>query len=432
MSHSRKTRREFLRDAALVGAGLWIGSGRAPAQVKSRGQKLRIAVIGVSGRGAANLHKVSHEQIVALCDVDERRTGEARKRFPKARFYVDFRKMLEKEAKNIDAVVVSTPDHTHAVATMAALKLGKHVYCEKPLTHTVAECRIVEKTAAEKGVATQMGTQIHAGSNYRRVVEALQTGAIGKISEVHVWVARQWVGGDRPKETPPVPKGLHWDLWLGPAPYRPYHPAYVPASWRGWWDFGGGTLADMGCHYIDLVHWALKLRYPRTVAAEGPPVHPESAPPWLIVHYEYPARGDLPPVKMTWYQGGKRPHYFAEGKMPEWGDGVLFVGEKGMMIADYNRYVLLPEKEFADYKPPAPFIPDSIGHHKEWIEACKNGGKTTCDFSYSGPLAESVLLGNVAYRSGKKIVWDGEKGTIANAPEARKFLSQPYRKGWTL
>jgi predicted dehydrogenase len=265
------------------------------------------------------------------------------------------------------------------------------------------------------------------------VVEVIQKGAIGPIREVHVWCGKSWAGSDRPKETPPVPAGLHWDLWLGPAPYRPYHPAYHPASWRGWWDFGGGTLSDMACHYMDLPFWTLDLRYPLTIEAEGPPVHPESAPTWLIVRYEFPARQDKPPVKLTWYHGGKRPAYFnEEGKMPKWGDGVLFVGAKGMLIADYTKYVLLPEKDFVGFTPPTPYIPESIGHHKEWIEACKTGGPTTCNFDYSGALTETVLLGNVAYRSGKKIEWDAKNLTIANASEAMKFIQRPYRQGWDL
>jgi len=424
------TRREFLQTSALAGAGLWLAACRTIPKRRSPNELLNIAVIGVNGRGAQNLKGVSDEAIVALCDVDENMAAKARDEFPRAKFYTDFRKMLEQS--DIDAVVVSTPDHTHAPAAMMALRAGKHVYCEKPLTHSVYEARKVAQMAAKMGVATQMGTQIHAESNYRRTVEVIQKGAIGPIREVHVWVGKSWVGGDRPKETPPVPSGLHWDLWLGPAPYRPYHPTYLPATWRGWWDFGGGTLSDMACHYMDLPHWALELRHPITIEAEGPPVHPESAPAWLIVRYEYPARKDKPPVKLTWYHGGKRPPHFAEGKLPQWGDGVLFIGEKGWLLADYTRNVLLPEKDFADYKRPEPFIPESIGHHREWIEACKTGKPTTCNFDYSGALAETVLLGNVAYRAGKKIEWDAKNLRIANAPDAMKFIRRDYRKGWNL
>jgi len=258
----------------------------------------------------------------------------------------------------------------------------------------------------------------------------VQSGAIGEVREVHCWADRVWAGGDRPTDTPPVPPNLHWDLWLGPAPYRPYHPSYVPASWRGWWAFGGGTLGDMACHHMDLPYWALDLRHPLTVEAEGPPVNFETTPAWLMVHYSYPARGKRPPVELTWYNGGKRPSYFAEGKLPIWGDGTLFVGEKGMLLADYDRRVLLPEKDFAGFTPPNPSIPDSIGHHAEWIHACKTGGKTTCDFAYSGVLTEAVLLGNVSYRLGQRLEWDPKALKAKNCPEANALIQPVYRANW--
>jgi predicted dehydrogenase len=432
----RLNRRRFLQTTAAAGAaGFWSGVLRADVQKQgSANEKLHVGVVGVAGQGQYNWDEVAKTggaEIVALCDVDERRTKEARARFPQAKFYTDFRKLVEQ--KGLDAVVVATPDHTHAPATMAALKAGLHVYCEKPLTHNVYEARMVATTAAKHKRVTQMGTQIHAGDNYRRVVELVQTGAVGPIREVHVWVDRVNAGGDRPKDTPPVPAGLHWDLWLGPAPERPYHPAYVPQHWRGWWDFGGGTLADMACHYTDLAFWALKLRHPEKIAADGPPPHPESAARWTIVHYEYPARGELPPVKLTWYDGGKRPPHFAEGKVPKWGDGVLFVGEKGLLLAGYTNYKLLPEKQFEGFQPPKPFIPASIGHHKEWVEACKTGGPTTCNFDYSGALTEAVLLGIVSHRlGGKPLTWDAQNLRVTNESEAERYLRREYRKGWTL
>jgi predicted dehydrogenase len=434
------TRRRFLQTTAAVGAaGFWQGLLRADVQKQgSANEKLHVGVIGVAGQGRYNWNEVvktGGAEIVALCDADETRTKEARERFPKAPFYADFRKMLEQ--KGMDAVIVATPDHTHAPATVAALKAGLHVYCEKPLTHTVHEARVVAETAAKQQRVTQMGIQIHnqMDNNYRRVVELVQTGAIGPVREVHIWCNRG--GGrrgnaDRPKETPPVPAGLHWDLWLGPAPYRPYHSAYVPGRWRGWWDFGGGTLADMGCHYTDLAFWALKLRHPEKIAAEGPPAHPETAAPWLIVHYEYPARGELPPVKLTWYDGGKLPAQFTEWQVPTWNAGVLFVGSKGMLAANYPDHKLLPEKQYADFQRPKPFIPNSIGHHKEWVEACKTGGPTTCNFDYSGALAEAVQLGVVAYRLGKPLTWDAKNLQAVNEPGAERFLRKEYRKGWTL
>jgi predicted dehydrogenase len=425
------TRRHFLQAGAAAGAaGLGAGLLRA-APPPSANERLHVGVIGVAGRGAENLRGVAAAgaAIVALCDVDEDRAGKARAEFPAARFHVDFRKLLDQ--KGLDAVVVSTPDHTHAVATRAALRAGLHVYCEKPLTHTVHEARVVAETATRHKRVTQMGTQIHAGDNYRRVVELVQSGAIGAVREVHVWCDKVLTADKRPAETPPVPKGLHYDLWLGPAPYRPYHPAYIPFFWRRWWDFGGGTLADMACHYMDLPFWALGLRHPTRVTAEGPPPNPEAAARWLIVHYEFPARGEAPPVRLTWYDGGKRPTGFGNLLPPRWEAGNLFVGSRGMLLANYTQHKLLPEKEYAGFTPPPHSIPASIGHHKEWVEACKNGGPTTCNFDYSGALTEAVLLGVVAYRAGKPLTWDA-RGMKAGEPEAEQFLRREYRRPWTL
>ena len=430
---SRFSRRRFLQtSAAASAAGFWSNPAPAADKKPAANDLLHVGVIGVAGQGEYDWRHVAEAgaAIVALCDVDERRTGKVREHFPKATFYTDFRRLLEQ--KDLDAVVIATPDHTHAVATLAALQAGLHVYCEKPLTHTVSEARLVATTAAKLRRVTQMGTQIHAGSNYRRVVELIQAGAIGPVQEVHVWCGKAHSGGDRPDQALPVPDGLHYDLWLGPAPYRPYHTAYVPFHWRGWWDFGGGTLADMACHYMDLPFWALQLRHPEKVATEGAPVHAESAARWLIVRYDFPARGQLPPVKLTWYDGGKRPELFAEGKLPKWGDGVLFVGSKGMLLADYVQHKLLPDAAFAGFVPPPRSIPESVGHHREWVEACKTGGPTTCNFQYGGALTEAVLLGNVAYRLRKPLVWDAEKLRATNEPEAERYIQHHYRKPWTL
>jgi len=434
LSSHRSSRRGFLKASTLAAAGLWTGRRVWGSTSRPANDTLGVAVVGIGGQGAWNVDRLleAGAAVVALCDVDERNAGHSRSRCPKARFYLDFRRMLDRQGKDIDAVLVATPDHTHAVAMMAALKAGKHVYCEKPLTHSVWEARQVIEAARNERRITQMGTQIHAGDNYRRTVELVQTGAIGPVGEVHVWCPAVWSGGDRPVDKPPVPKGLHWDLWLGPAPRRPYHPVYVPGAWRGWWDFGGGGHADMACHYMDLAHWALELGYPKTIEAEGPPVHPESAPPRLTVRYEYPARGDKPPVKLTWSVGVKHPDHYIEGEMPNWEAGVLFMGEKGWLAADYGQHKLLPESQFADFKPPEPFIPDSIGHHAEWIKACKEGGTTTCNFDYSGVLTETVLLGNVAYRSSRRIEWESVNMRIPNAPQAEQFLRREYRWGWSL
>jgi predicted dehydrogenase len=430
---NRFTRRRFLQQslagsASLMGAGYW--TSRSLAALKSPSEKLNIGLIGTAHRAEANIDGVKGENIVAVCDIDDNLLDRAAKQFPQAKRYNDFRKLLEQ--KDIDAVVVSTADHVHAPASAGAMKLGKHVYCEKPLTHSVYEARIVAQVAKEQKVATQMGTQIHAGDNYRRVVELVQSGAIGPVHEVHVWCGKTWSGGERPKETPPVPANLHWDLWLGPAPERPYHPTYQPANWRRWWDFGGGTLGDMGCHYMDLPFWALKLRHPKTIETIGPKVHPETTPEWDEVTYTFPERGDMPALTFTWTDGSRKPAALDKYKLPRWGDGVLFIGDKGMLLANYDAYKLLPEDQFKGFQPPPQTIPASIGHYNEWITACKTGSPTTCNFDYSGALTETVLLGNVAFRAGKKLEWDAEKLYATNCPEAERFIRREYRKGWTL
>ena len=426
-------RRRFLQQTTLGGAALF-GFSLLPSRGQgSANEKLNLGIIGVAGRGGANLGAVAAagENIVALCDIDENRLAAAAQKFSGAKTYNDFRRLIDQ--KGIDAIVVSTPDHTHAVATAAVLKSGRPVYCEKPLTHTVSEARIITKLAAEKKLATQIGTQIHAERNYRRVVELIQTNAIGAVREVHVWAAASYGGKDLPKETPPVPPYIHYDLWLGPVAKRPYSPEYLPFAWRNWWAFGGGALADFGCHFMDLPFWALDLKYPLSIEpVDGPPVHPESTPPWLIVRYEYPARGAKPPVELTWYHGGKYPSLITAQQHNDWKSGVLFVGEKGQLLSNYFQHQLLPEKQFENFPPPKPFIPDSIGHHREWLRACKTGQPTTCNFGYSGPLSEAALLGNVAYRAGKKLEWDAARLKAVNDPEADQFIQHHYRPGWTL
>lgn len=442
------TRREMLRRSVSTSAAVVAGLG-FPAIVSARSpnEKLNIAVIGCGGRGAGNLAEVSGENIVALCDVNERNLDAAAAKHPGAAKFVDFRKLYER-AKDIDAVVVSCAEHTHAFAVLPALKLRKPVYCEKPLTHSVWEARVITQAARKAKVATQMGTQIHALSNYRRVVELVQSGSIGAVTEAHVWVGRAWGlqsaeasarnhdivnVTERPAGSSPVPAGLHWDLWLGPAPERPFHEVYFPGpKWYRWWDFGGGTMSDLGSHWNDLAFWALKLKHPLTVEASGPAPHRELAPASMRAVYEYGARGDLPPVKVTWYQGEEKPAIWREGGIPKWDSGVLFVGNQGMVLADYMKHVLLPEDRFKDFKRPTPFIAESLGHHKEWIHACKTGAPTTCSFDYSGLLTEANHLGNVAYRVGRKIHWDAAKLKATNAPEVASLIKRAYRKGWTL
>jgi predicted dehydrogenase len=438
--HRPLTRRSFLRNVAWTGSGLIILSNSRSVRGTPANSKLNIAGIGVGGRGGDDMAGVAGENIVALCDVDDQHPAKTFERFPSAKRYKDFRKMLDEIHGQIDAVVVGTPDHTHAPAGVMAMKLGKHCYCEKPLTRTVYEARVMATLAKEKKLVTQMGTQIHAESNYRRAVELIQTRAIGSVREVHVWLSADFKGPptptdmsqpDAPSDRPPVPPTLDWDLWLGPAPYRPYHPMYAPFGWRYWWNFANGQLGDFFCHYCDLAFWALKLRHPTTVEAQGP-VHAESAAKWTIAKQEYPACGELPPVTLTWYNGGGYPAFVKEKNIPPWGSAVLFVGSEGMLIADYGRNQLLPADKFADFKRPDPFIPESIGHHREWIEACKTGGPTTCNFDYSGALTEAALLCNVALRTGKKLTWDAAALKAVGCPEADTFLRREYRQGWTL
>jgi len=437
-------RRRFLGQAAATTAVL-----TAPNFIRARNanEKLNIAIIGVGGRGGANLGGVSSQNIVALCDVHSPPIGKAKEKFTNARTFTDFRKVFD-HANEFDAVVVSTCEHTHAFATLAALQLNKHVYCEKPLTHNIAEARIIREAAAKTKVATQMGTQIHAENNYRRVVEAIQSNVIGPVREVHVWVSRAWglqsaedakkhgdivTLTDRPKESVVPPVDLDWDLWQGPAVERPFHPVYVPGpKWYRWWDFGNGTMSDLGSHWNDLPCWALKLKAPLTIEASGPPAHAELAPASMQATYEYGPRGDMPAVKLTWYQGVNKPKLWTENKIPQWGSAVLFVGDKGMLLSDYSKHVLLPEADFVGFKRPEPFIPNSIGHYAEWIQACKTGSPTTCNFEYAGWLTEANHLGNVAFRAGKKLEWDPVAMKATNCPAADAFIHREYRKGWKL
>lgn len=424
----------------------------AAARRSSPNENVRIAFIGVGGRGGANLRTVTRQQeigvdVVALCDVNSRNLGKAAELHPAARKYEDFRRLYEK-ADDIDAVVVSTTEHTHAYATMPALRERKHVYCEKPLTHNVAEARLVTEAAAKAKVATQMGTQIHGMPNYRRVVELIRSDVIGDVTEVHVWVGRAWGRqsreeherhGDRvfvterPREAMPVPQHLNWDLWLGPAPYRPFHEVYFPGpNWYRWWDFGNGTMSDLGSHWVDLPFWALMLDAPKTIEAVGPDPHPEIAPASMSAVYEYGPREDMPACTLTWYQGTAKPELWKDKQIPQWGNGVLFVGEKGMLLSDYGKHVLLPEEKFEGFEGPEPFLPQSPGQHMEWLQAVVNGTPTGSPFSYSGPLTEANHLGNVAFRAGTKLHWDSRNLRVTNTRAGDGFLTREPRGGWWL
>lgn len=447
-STSQFSRRTFGQLASASAAALALNYW--PRQSFGHTRTLRVAFIGVGGRGGSNLGVIGKQpdvQVVALCDVNGRNLANAQKSYPDAKAYRDFREMYA-QLKDYDAVVVSSTEHTHAYATLPALKSGKHVYCEKPLTQNVSEARMITLAAAKAGVVTQMGTQIHAEPNYHRVVELIQSGAIGQVTEAHVWVGRAWglqseadaqtnkdivYVTERPKESQTPPDYLDWDLWLGPAPERPYHEVYFPGpKWYRWWDFGNGTMSDLGSHWVDLPFWALKLDAPLSIEASPGPAHPEIAPASMTAAYEYGARGELAACKLTWYQGKDKPGAWQDKKIPQWDSGVLFVGSKGMLLSDYGKHLLLPEDQFVDFKRPDRFIPDSPGHQIEWVQACQTGSATASPFSYAGPLTEANHLGNVAYRTGSKIVWDAKAMRITNNADANKYLVRVPRKGWEL
>lgn len=418
------SRRAFI-GSTLSSAALIAGQ---PFHILGRHRrKLRIGVIGVHNRGRANLDGVAREDVIALCDVDENYLKGAAKRFPNAKLFRDYREMIN--IKSLEAVVVSTPDHHHAIAASRALSRGLDVYCEKPLAHTAPEARRLAVLARQNDRVTQMGTQIHAGTNYRRVVELVQGGAIGKVQEIHVFCnIKAWTAKSRPKVASPIPKNLDYDLWLGPAAHRPFHTSYHPAAWRRYWDFGGGTLADMGAHYMDLAFWAADLKYPTRVEAKGPTMDTYAAPPWLKVAMEFP---DGP--RVHWYDGSGRPKILNKFGLQKWSAGVFFLGESGKwIISGYSKHEMGPKEAFKDFKRPATSIPNSIGHHAEWIKACKERGSTTCAFNYSGPLTEALLLGVASYRAQSPLVWDAANMKVTNTKAADKFIHKTYREGWEL
>ena len=434
------TRRALLRASAASGLGVYLPGRRGFGQERSPNERPNVACIGLGNQSRANLGLVAkHANIVALCDVDPTRTAMFADKFPRAATFADFRILFDKIEKSIDAVVVTTPNHSHAAIALPAMKMGKHVYCEKPLTRTVREARAMAEAAERSGVVTQMGTQIHAGENYRRCVELIRAGAVGLVRDVHVWFGKP--GGfrrfkhvvDRPAKRPPIPSGLDWDLWIGPAAMRPFHPCYHPHDWHYWWDFGNGTLGNMAPHFMDLVFWSLGLRSPGAIHAVGPAVHPESTPFWLECRWDYPARGEMPPVRVTWHHGRGCPPIVEKLGASPWGAGVLFVGDDGVLAADYDRRVLLPEKKFADFQPPDVTIANSVGcHRREWVEACKGNGRALCDFDYASKLTETLLLGNIAYRAGKRLEWNATAMSFPNCPEADGYLHSDYREGWKL
>jgi predicted dehydrogenase len=464
------SRRCFLASAAGTAVGFTIlpryvlgNSGfTAPSE------KVNIAVIGAGNQGMNDLRgllQFPDVQIIAVCDVAEQAASDegdkgigrnpalraiekaysARqqtKDYGKCAGFADFREMFDK-MKNIDSVLIATPDHNHAIATMWAIKNKKHVYCEKPLTHDIYEARKITEAASVAGIVTQMGNQGHSGEGIRLTVEWIRDGVIGDIREVHSW--SHFAGrygmttATRPKEQPPVPRGLDWNLWLGAKAYRPYHPTYHPALWRAWWEFGNSTIGDMACHNMDPAFWALDLNQPESVEASATAFNDETAPLGAIYYYQFGARGKMPPVKATWYSGGllpPKPEELEEQRqLTGGGHGILFIGDKGKIMCDGwgGTPQIIPQSKMAEYKKPPRTIPRAGGDHlRNWIDACKNGTKACSDFSYSGPMTEAVLLGNVALRTGKKIYWDAKNMTATNAPEAEQFIHPAYHNGWTL
>ena len=448
MSQRNLTRRTFLQTSAAATAVLSTGVHLSAAE-KPTSEKLNIGIIGAGNRGASNTGGVSGENIYALCDTNPKALEHAKSRYAGAKTFSDWRELLED--KQIDAVVISTADHHHAVAAIAAMRAGKHVYCEKPLAHTVEEARLMQKVYAQnKGkLATQMGTQIHATENYRRVVELIQAGAIGPVTEAHVWCSRTINPVDvavLPEQA--IPEGFNWDAWIGPAKMRPYNTAYWKGgnlNWNRRWEFGNGVLGDMGSHLIDLPYWALNLTSPTSAASEGPEADDIACPPWQVCTWEHASReGNAAwsePTKVLWYHGPegmkRRSDYLQplvgnDTRINDWGIGVAFIGSDGVLVADYGKLVLSPGDKFKDLPQPENKIPSSPGHYAEWIYAAKTGGESLCNFTYSGKLIEHNLLGNVAHRAGKKLEYDAKTGTITNVSEANRFLKKEYREGWTV
>jgi predicted dehydrogenase len=446
-----------MQKSALAGAGFWVTGvvsdlygDNPPTRPVSANDRIHIGVIGAGGQGAGNWGDIAGDEekarrngvtIVALCDVDERRARNAYQRFPQATKYKDFRVMLERE-RNLDAVIVSTPDNLHAMASIMAMRLGKHCYCEKPLTHDVYEARLMKQVARERRVATQMGNMGTGDNGFRRGVDILRSGALGDVHEVHVWTNRpiwpQNITHALPAQ--PVPPQVDWDLWLGPAPTRPYNQGYVPFNWRGWWDFGTGAIGDMACHTMNLPYMGLRLGIPTMVSATThQPVNDQTPPNGLTAYYEFPARGNLPPVRLTWYERGQPPQYLLRG-LPQTGrrgaaSGCLIVGTRCSMFSpdDYGaRQVRLPEGNFNDVRV-TEALPRSIGHRPEWLRAIRGGPAPMSNFAdYAAQLTEAILLGNVAVRAGCRIAYDAEQGRVTNLDAANRYIRREYRKGWTL
>jgi predicted dehydrogenase len=435
-------RRTFLKASGITIPAFYVfprhvlgGKGfRAPSD------KLNIASVGAGGVCKNYIENCNSENIVALCDVDDDRAAETFKIYPDAKRYKDFRVMFDKEDKNIDAVIVGTPDHTHTTPAIKAMRMKKHLYCAKPLTKTIYESRLLLNVAKETGVATQMSTQQNASDDHRLLCEMVWSGVIGNVYEAHTWSNRPiWPQGmERPENAENVPDTLDWDLWLGPAKKRPFHSDYVPFKWRGWYDFGTGALGDMGCHQFDPIVKALKLKQPERVQASSSKLFDETFPVASIVHYDFEAREGMPPVKVTWYDGGlkpKKPDELDPGiEFGDWNGGLILIGEKGKILCDAvgNKPMLLPKKRQDEYTPPPQTLPRSIGHYQEWIEAAKGGKPAGANFEYGCPVTELVLLGNIAVRTQEILEWDYDNMRITNSTKANEMIKEEYHNGWVL
>ena len=456
MNKQTLSRRAFLASTTsstlLPACATRVNTARVVPGRVSPNERLNIAAIGAGGMGRANIDACSTENIVALSDVDDKHAADTFRTYPKASRYRDFRVMFDKEHKNIEAVIVATPDHTHAVAAMAAMRAGKHLYCQKPLAHSIYEVRKLTETARQTGVQTQMGNQGHSSEQIRRLREWIQAGAIGQVREVHAWSDRP-VGGNpwsdfpimkRPEQSPPVPDTLAWDLWLGPAKERPYHPIYCPTTWRGFWDFGTGPLGDMGCHILDPAFWALDLGQPTSVQATTthciPEVSEETFPRASIVRYQFPARGAMAPVSLTWYDGRLKPPVPKDFDPRQRfdGNGAILIGDQGTIMHGSHGaggLRLLPKSRRDEYIEPPKTIPrvKDGAHEQDWVRACKDGKPASSSFEYGGPLTEMVLLGVLAMRTkDRKLEWDGENLRIPNDAKAHALVNPPYRAGWSL
>jgi predicted dehydrogenase len=437
------TRRSVIKAGAAAFAFQFI-----PAHVWGANERMQIGCIGIGGKGTGDVADVAAlgNDIVALCDVDDnrrvRKGKDPRELHPRASFHRDFRVMLDKHESELDAVTVSTPDHVHCHAAVMAMRMGKHVYCQKPLSYSIAEARLMAETARTQGVATQMGNQGHAGEPIRRAVEWIRAGVIGKVQQVHAWTNRPiWPQGQ--KTLPPgqaIPDGLDWDLWLGPAAKRPYNEAYCPFKWRGWWDFGTGALGDMGCHIMDMPYWALELTSPSRVEAQSEGNSSVSAPTASTVSYQFPAGKYSSELAFTWYDGGRMPaaEVLAESGMTKEQVASRFdlvmVGEKGKMFFSRSSldWLITPASTLEDFQPPEPSLPRVANEDVEWIEACKGGPPALSRFEDSGPFTETVLLGNLAIRLGEPIQWDGSAMKAVDCPRADRYIHRSYRRGWKL